>query len=115
MFQLRCFVIHFTSSLQPTGQLSFTRELRILHFLEIDICFPNTILYVALLEFTLNSHSGHIIPAAIYSYHVLHRESKKGGTLSMAITLLVLDQFAKKIKIILSLLQRAINFQQNAY
>jgi len=39
----------------------------------------------------------------------IHRESKKGATLSMAITLSILGGFAK----FFSLLQRAVNFQQN--
>jgi len=42
---------------------------------------------------------------------IIHRQSKKGATLTMAITLSILDRFAK----IFSLLQRAVNFQQNQY
>jgi len=39
-----------------------------------------------------------------------HRESKKGATLTMAITLSILMDLQN-----LSLLQRAVNFQQNRY
>ena len=41
----------------------------------------------------------------------LHRESKKGATLAMAITLSILDRSAK----ILPLLQTAVNLQHNSY